>query len=589
MHLHRVLLPLVWCLSAPALLHAQTLVWNANTETNLAGYRLSYGTQPGTYTNEVDVGNQTQYKPPAGFDWSRTLYFAVRAYNTSGLVSPFSAEVKWTPPVTQISSLTASVSYPVTAGQSVTWTASASNDFYPIEYRFYLNRRGTWILAKDYSTSNTFTWATAGSDVGEPYAVQVWVRRTGSTAAYEAWLSTPTFAVVGVPFELRANVDFPTPAGNQVTWTAHVNAGTTALEYRFLVRNQSSTSWAVFREYAASNQAQWTPPADGMYAVQAQARRVGSTAAFEYNGMTDWLQVAPSALSVTELIADRTSPVSAGTTVTWSARVRGGMSGPIQYQFWVYSARTGWILAQPYGPTHTFAWTPAWTDDGEYTIQVWAKSNGSTSSYEAWRSSAPFGVTPAPLSLTTATLFPAAPGSNIDWTASVADSTANVEYQFWLYSAATSSWTLARQYNVNPTFRWVPTTTGSYAVEVRMRQVGTSTAYDARRWTNTLQISQTPAQVQTLTSNVTLPAAPGTSITWTAAASGGTAGPLQYQFWRYSGGRWTMVQDYSASTTYPWTPTTADIGDHAIQVWVRSAGTTAAYESYKSSGVFSIR
>jgi len=101
-------------------------------------------------------------------------------------------------------------------------------------------------------------------------------------------------------------------------------------------------------------------------------------------------------------------------------------------------------------------------------------------------------------------------------------------------------------------------------------------------------VSQGPAQLASLTTNVSLPAVSGTSITWTAAASGGTAGPLQYQFWMWSSAGWVMVQNYSSSNTFTWTPTGADVGDHALQVWVRSAGSTVAYEAYKSSGVFTI-
>ena len=49
-----------------------------------------------------------------------------------------------------------------------------------------------------------------------------------------------------------------------------------------------------------------------------------------------------------------------------------------------------------------------------------------------------------------------------------------------------------------------------------------------------------------------------------------------------------MVQDYSPVSSYSWTPTANDVGDHALQVWVRSAGASVAYESYKSTGIFSI-
>jgi hypothetical protein len=91
-----------------------------------------------------------------------------------------------------------------------------------------------------------------------------------------------------------------------------------------------------------------------------------------------------------------------------------------------------------------------------------------------------------------------------------------------------------------------------------------------------------------LTSNTALPAAAGTTITWTAGATGGTA-PLEYQFWRQDGGNWIMVQGYSSQNTYAWITTAGDVGQHAIQARVRSIGSASAYESQLTTGVFSIQ
>jgi hypothetical protein len=570
--------------------NGQTVLWDANSEPDLAGYRLSYGTQPGNYTTEIDVGNQTQYQPPAGFDWSRELYFAVRAYNTSGLLSPFSAEVKWTPPTpARVTSLVASTSYPLAAGQPVTWTATASGT-QPLQYRFWMYRLAQWVLVQDYSTSNTLTWTPSTADIGDPYAVQVWARCAGSTANYESWLGTPSFAVTGTSFELQSSVDFPTPPGNQVTWTAHVGVppGST-LEYRFLVRKTSTSTWTVFREYATSNTAQWTPTEIGTYVIEAWARHVGSTAQYDYRMTTANLDVSQTALSVTSISPDTTSPTFTGIPVKWTARVRGGSSGPIQYQFWIRAGSSAWQLVQPYGPSETFTWTPALEADGTYTVQVWVRNNGSTAAYEAWRSSAPLTIQRATMSLTTATQFPVAPGSQVDWTASVADSSADLQYQFWLYTAATGTWDLRQPYSWNPVFTWLPVATGNYVVQAWARQQGSTASYEFRTGTGLLSVTQGPAQIVSVTSDVALPAPPGTAITWTVGATGGYAGPLQYQFWRWSAGQWRLVQDYSDANTYSWTPTSADIGTHALQVWVRSAGSPVTYEAYRSTGVFSIQ
>jgi hypothetical protein len=80
--------------SAPAFAGDVTLSWDPNSETNLAGYRIYYGTGPGVYTTPITVGTQTSYTitnlAPG------TYFFAVTAFNTLGLESGFSNEVSTT-------------------------------------------------------------------------------------------------------------------------------------------------------------------------------------------------------------------------------------------------------------------------------------------------------------------------------------------------------------------------------------------------------------------------------------------------------------------------------------------------------------
>jgi hypothetical protein len=74
-----------------------TVMWDANTEPDLAGYILSFGNQSGTYTTHVNVGNQTSW-PFSVPDNGRAYYFAVRAYNAASVLSPYSGEVAIRPP-----------------------------------------------------------------------------------------------------------------------------------------------------------------------------------------------------------------------------------------------------------------------------------------------------------------------------------------------------------------------------------------------------------------------------------------------------------------------------------------------------------
>src|SRR5262245_43579992 len=67
-----------------------TLTWEASTNPTVTGYQVSYGTQPGTYTTTVDVGNLLSWQVDLP---GSQYYFAVRAYDAAGNLSPYSLEV----------------------------------------------------------------------------------------------------------------------------------------------------------------------------------------------------------------------------------------------------------------------------------------------------------------------------------------------------------------------------------------------------------------------------------------------------------------------------------------------------------------
>jgi predicted phage tail protein len=106
------------------------LAWNANTESDLAGYKVYYGTASRSYGPSTNTGNVTSYTV-TGLS-TGTYYFAVTAYDSSGNESGFSNEVlktiaptgDTTPPV--ISAVTSSG---VTAtGATINWTTNEASD-----------------------------------------------------------------------------------------------------------------------------------------------------------------------------------------------------------------------------------------------------------------------------------------------------------------------------------------------------------------------------------------------------------------------------------------------------------------------------
>src|SRR5712692_4319707 len=75
-----------------ALASTLTVLWDPSPDPEVTGFVVSYGTRPGDYHTQLDVGAQTSQQVSELTD-GVTYYFVVQAYDTQGLTSAPSAEV----------------------------------------------------------------------------------------------------------------------------------------------------------------------------------------------------------------------------------------------------------------------------------------------------------------------------------------------------------------------------------------------------------------------------------------------------------------------------------------------------------------
>jgi hypothetical protein len=87
-----VLLPY---LDAAGATNSVTLAWNANSQPEVVGYRLHYGTASAPFSSVLDV--KTTTATVSGLQTGATYTFAVTAYNTVGFESAYSQGVSVTP------------------------------------------------------------------------------------------------------------------------------------------------------------------------------------------------------------------------------------------------------------------------------------------------------------------------------------------------------------------------------------------------------------------------------------------------------------------------------------------------------------
>lgn len=130
-------LALAFSVISAALAGSVTVLWDPNTEPDLAGYRVYYGTSSRNYSVMIDVGNVTSCQINNLTQGVR-YFFAVTAYDTAGNESDFSEEVSTlilgdrTPPTVTCVQLLDSTRLELTFSEPVTKESAENVENYRI-------------------------------------------------------------------------------------------------------------------------------------------------------------------------------------------------------------------------------------------------------------------------------------------------------------------------------------------------------------------------------------------------------------------------------------------------------------------------
>jgi hypothetical protein len=301
----------------------------------------------------------------------------------------------------------------------------------------------------------------------------------------------------------------------------------------------------------------------------------------------------PLALTVTP------SPGSAtyGNAITWTANATGGDPATLKYAFFRRRAgTTPWtpdVTTPAWQTSNVFSWTPAAADAGTWETYVWVKdantpANLNTYGYAAGYNPGPVQVV-APLTVTgTASPASSTYGNAITWTANASGGTpATLQYAIVRQLVGTTTWIPATLvWQTSNVISWTPAAgdvgTWQFFILVKDGNTPANPGYTA---------FYNPGQVQvvaplTLTSTGSpASASSGTTLTWTASASGGTPATLRYAFFRRRAGTTPWTPDITApvwqtSNVLSWTPTAADAGTWEIILWVKDGNTPANANTY---------
>lgn len=330
----------------------------------------------------------TAFASPGSYEWK------VFARNAGSTVSAGSEILTYTlsPPPASAVSLSASPLSPQFQGTSVTYTGTASGGNGSYEYQFWYRAVGSasYAMVQDYSTSTSYVWDTTVIAAGN-YEWMVYARNAGSTATFEATsqvmtytLSTPISNPPVTTVTISSTPTSPQQIGTTVTFTGRARGGVSPYQYRFVIRDSGGNT-LVNTSYGAANKFVWNTNglAAGTYTAEVRARSAGNIGDNEASSSISYQLTAPPVTSVT-LSATPTSPQLRGVAVVFSGQAAGGVA-PYQYQFIVKNSKGKTVASSGYSTSGTWTWsTTSALAAGTYTVEVDARSAGSTASREAY-------------------------------------------------------------------------------------------------------------------------------------------------------------------------------------------------------------
>jgi hypothetical protein len=501
----------------------------------------------------------------------------------------------------------------ITTLNPATFTAEALNGSGPFEYQFWIynTASASWSIGQNYSTLNTWQWTPVNPG---SYIILVYVRTGSSSVLYETKKSMVYNVVDNPPVtyvSLIANQ--PSPAEFSTVGTVLFNAtafdGTGPHEYQFRRYDSSTGKWSILRDYSTTGTVPWTPSATGSHMITVYARSAGSAAQYEAKKTMFFDIVDSPPVTGVELLSDRPSPFyisSPPGTVNFTAFPSGG-SGNYEYQFWLYDPNlppevpSNWIpLTWTSGPPPYYRPVPVYTTEssmsvqfyypGNYKVLVYARNSGSNARFEAQATYKISIVSDTPVtrvSLSSDFQSPFIPNfsNTVTFTATAQDGVGPQEYQFWIYNAASTKWSLEQDYSTSDTFYWdlihpyVPY--GSFKIVVHARSAGSAADYEAQASTWFDIAYDTPVSKVTLETSKTSPGELSTlgNVLLVATADIDNS---EIQFWiKDPDGTWSLMRDYCPSTEgrviTDWIPSKA--GAYEIVVYARTLGNDTLYDA----------
>lgn len=197
----------------------------------------------------------------------------------------------------------------------------------------------------------------------------------------------------------------------------------------------------------------------------------------------------------------------------------------------------------------------------------------------------PFVPAVSSVTITADRTAPQVVGTTVTFTAAATGGAAPVQFKWSVHDGSVS--TTAQDWGTSSTFAWTPmTASAAYQVRVSARSAGNEADVPESTTTMAFPIAMEPVSAVTLTASRTAPQLPGALVMFTAAATDGVP-PVEFKWFVSDGVSSIVVQDWSTTATFAWTPVTAN-ASYSVTVWARNAGASADVPEQTATMPFAI-
>ena len=184
--------------------------------------------------------------------------------------------------------------------------------------------------------------------------------------SYTITASAPTVVI------FKTDKQSPQVSGSKIVLMAGAS-GTGVLQYKFLVKDNTTGNWSVIRDYSTLNSCTWLASKAGNKTLYVDVKDTNGKVTRKSMAYTVKAASATAPV-VSSFTASKQSPQVSGTQVKLTAKATG--TGTLQYKFLIKDNATGnWAVLRDYGTSNTYTWTTG--KAGNKTVYVDVKdSNG---------------------------------------------------------------------------------------------------------------------------------------------------------------------------------------------------------------------